>query len=130
MNMYRCTDCKKRFRIANEYYEQRGLSSPPYERFLSCPHCNGTLEEIKEERCKCCGARLPEGVHNYCNKTCKNRGERMWVRQSYRRRKWSQSPLARMIEAVDNYNKLNGTRYSYGQYVALIYPKEAKNAGI
>ena len=125
--MYRCTDCKKKFRKGKVYFEKHGLDSPPYERFIICPDCGGILEPIKYEYCRCCGARLPDGVHNYCDKACKNKGERMWQRQSYRRRKWAQDPLARMVDRVDRYNAEHGTRYSYGQYVAIIYPREVRN---
>ena len=45
--MYRCTDCKRKFRVAHECYENRGLDSPPYERYVVCPVCGGSLEEIK-----------------------------------------------------------------------------------
>lgn len=128
--MYRCTDCKKKFRNGKEYFEDRGMDKPPYERFIVCPECGGILEPIRVERCRCCGARLPEGVHKYCNDSCKKKGEQMWQRQSYRRRRWMQDPLARMVDSVDRYNAEHGTKYSYGQYVAIIYPrflKEAKN---
>ncbi len=120
--MYCCTDCKKQFSNLKECYETHGLQFPPYERYLLCPECGGHVVPISREYCRCCGARLPENVHEYCNKACRRRGERLWKMQARKRVLIENNPINLLVRMVEEYNRTHGTDYSYGKYVALVLP--------
>ena len=122
--MYYCNDCKKEFIKPLKNYETHGLTSPPYEVFLLCPFCKSTNFKEKEIKyCRCCGARLSNPKAEYCSDKCKISLEKL-RREEYKRHKMlSESPLIQLIKEVEAYNKQNGTKYSYGQYVALIKPR-------
>lgn len=40
--MFRCDNCKRRFRDAHIVEETHGLDTPPYERVAVCPFCEST----------------------------------------------------------------------------------------
>ena len=54
--MYRCCDCGNLFEEGEQatWEERHGLDSPPYEKFIGCPVCNGDYEEVHQ--CKECGS--------------------------------------------------------------------------
>lgn len=73
--MYKCNDCGLIFRneYAHSYTEFVGECHGEriYEKYVECPHCNGSIEEI--EPCPICGEY--EGVkagEMYCNECKKN----------------------------------------------------------
>ncbi len=119
--MYRCTDCEKVFISARTVFETHGMVSPPYERRKVCPVCGSeNFTEMVVRHCRCCGARLKEGRYDYCDESCRIRGEKLWQRQARRRRRYESSPLYMKVAKIERYNREHGTDLSYGQYVALI----------
>ena len=121
--MYYCNDCKKTFNTPKKIYETHGLSAPPYETFYLCPFCSSTnYKEIEIKYCRCCGAKLQNLQNEYCSDKCKIRLEKLRNEEYTKRKYLSQSPLVKLINEVESFNKLNGTKYSYGQYVALVKP--------
>ncbi len=122
--MYRCTDCGKRFEEVKTVFEEHGLDTPPYEKRVVCPSCYGTsIERVRAEHCRCCGARLPANKTDYCNDSCRIKGRKLWKAQSQRRRRYTESSLTKVISLLESYNKENGTRLSYGNFVAKVLPK-------
>lgn len=117
--MYRCTDCERLFEYSEVVFEGHGLDTPPYERRRRCPFCHsGSFVEIKEKRCRFCGAKM-HGEGDFCSKACRTEGERYYLAQQERRRLFSESPIAAAVREVAAYNKTYGTKYSYGKYFSL-----------
>ena len=54
----------------------------------------------------------------------------MWQREVKKRRNSLKSPLQMVVKECAEYNKAHGTKYSYGQYVALVRPKLKKEKPI
>lgn len=122
--MYQCRDCGCEFETAGVEFERHGLDCPPYERILVCPVCRSTdFEEQKHPHCRCCGALLPPGRREYCSDACRVRGKKLWEQQQHRRTALRENPLVMLVREADEYNRLHGTCYTYGQYTALIRPK-------
>ena len=66
--MYICKECGKTFDEPKEYFETHGLSTPPYEKFSVCPHCN-EADYCEAQECERCGtlcAELTEGLCDVC----------------------------------------------------------------
>lgn len=121
--MYYCRDCGFEFEAPEIITETHGLSAPPYERDLCCPRCKGRrFREKVGGYCRCCGAKLT-GQTDYCSEKCRAKGEAMWRRELKRRSRSLSDPLNKIVRETDDYNRENGTRYSYGQYVALVRPR-------
>lgn len=119
--MYRCTDCGKTFLSPRVYYEKHAVDCPPYERRFVCPICQSEdFAEIKVRHCRCCGARLKDNRFDYCDDSCRIRGEKLWQRQARRRKRYESNPLYIKVAKVERYNREHNTSLSYGQYVALI----------
>lgn len=117
--MYCCTDCKAEFEFAEIIFETHGLSVPPYERIRRCPVCHSTEFNEKENyHCNFCGAKLRE-KGKYCSEKCEKAGEIYYAEQEKRRAHFIGSPIASAVREVDEYNRKNGTKYSYGQYFML-----------
>ena len=70
-----------------------------------------------------CGAKLPAGASSYCDEGCRIKGEKMRRREALRRKREHSLPLNVIIRQLEEYNRINGTSYSYGQYVALVLAK-------
>ena len=122
--MYYCNDCKKEFTKSIKKFETHGLSSPPYEAFYLCPFCISTnYREIEIKYCRCCGARLKNQQAEYCSDKCKITLEKLRREEYKKHKQLLESPLIKLIKEVEAYNKLHSTKYSYGQYVALIKPR-------
>lgn len=51
--MYICLDCGELFEEPCKYVETHGLDSPPYEKYMGCPHCGGAYVETIQ--CDICG---------------------------------------------------------------------------
>lgn len=117
--MYRCTDCDMEFEFVEVVFETHGLSTPPYERIKRCPFCRSTrYEETQSRHCRFCGSRLrTEG--EYCSDRCKSAGQRYFAYQRKHSEQFKSSPVATAVREVAEYNRLNGTKYSYGQYFSL-----------
>lgn len=119
--MYICKDCNKRFLTPRVYFEPRGEAGPPYERFLICPNCSSdNFEPMEIKYCKCCGKRLPENKKDYCNNRCRVNGQKLFIKELRKRRALQSDPIFETVLAAEEYNKQNGTSYSYGQYVAKV----------
>ncbi len=117
--MYRCKDCGRKIVNLRKVEEKHGMVGRPYETFYLCPYCDSTnYEKMKPNYCKCCGARMYKQV-DYCCPACKKRGELMWATQEQRKKAWLEHPLYKAIKEVDEYNRVNGTQLSYGQYFAV-----------
>ncbi len=125
--MYYCPDCGSEFEKSEESYETHGLIHPPYESVYCCPYCKGTdFFEKSTTHCRCCGIKLRKGLKDYCSESCEKRGKKLWQKELKRRKIISSDPVNILVREVSIYNKKHNTKYSYGQYVALIKPKGAK----
>lgn len=118
--MYYCKECEKEFKMPKVFFENHDCPYPHGEKSSLCPICLGENIIKREPRyCKCCGARLyKEG--DYCNKTCKKRGEILWEMERQRKRDWQSSPLYNALKEVEDYNLQNNKNLSYGQYFAMV----------
>lgn len=122
--MYYCTDCNifvedpklKNFKIAGKT-----------ERAALCPVCLKKLIISAPKYCRYCGRRL-NGTEKdaYCSDECRRFGRQFWTRELYRRKKLKDDPIARILRMLTSYNREHNTKYSYGQFVALILPKLGK----
>lgn len=121
--MYYCHDCGAEFEHADIYKETHGFSYPPFEERQRCPFCGGeSIGEKSAKYCRYCGARLTVGVEEYCDNACRKKGEAMWSAERKKRGLAYTDPLNIIIREADEYNRIHGTTYSYGQYTALIMP--------
>lgn len=121
--MYYCSACGCEFETADLFNETHGLESPPFEEGRCCPFCgSGEIKPRGVSYCRCCGAKLASGEKEYCSPSCRKRGEEMRRREMKKKRLIFSSPLFETVREVDEYNRKNGTDYSYGQYVTLIKP--------
>ncbi len=116
--MYCCQDCGKIFRKYKVITEKHNLTAMPYEEINVCPFCFSTnITKKQVNYCKCCGARMyKEG--DYCNNTCRRRGEMLWEKERRKKQAWLEHPLYAALKEVEQYNKEHGTNLSYGQYFA------------
>ena len=122
--MYECTDCGQRFEKPAYYYEKHGLDTPPYEKIAVCPTCKGShFHEARAIYCRFCGARLHGDAADYCNDTCRKQGVRLRRKEALHLYQSRNHPVVQVTRLLEIYNREHGTRYSYGQFVALILPK-------
>ena len=122
--MYYCNNYENKFEKPKRTFETHGLSSPPFEVFYLCPFCDSTnFKEVETKYCRCCGARIKNSATGYCSTECKKTGEKLRLAEYKKTKQLAESPLIMLIREVDNYNKIHKTKYSYGQYVALIKPR-------
>ena len=125
--MYVCKKCGFEFSTAKTAYQNHGLLNPPYEEIFVCPNCESTaFEEKKVTHCRCCGAKLLNGEKEYCCDKCEKLGIALRKKEQKRKKQILQSPIYKLVAEVEKYNLLHNTKYSYGQYVALIKPKLKK----
>ena len=125
--MYECQDCSHRFKIPLRLCERHNLTSPPFENFDVCPACKSTnFKAVKVFHCRCCGARLPQGKSEYCDDVCMQRGKKLWLRENARKNRILTDPLNVIVRQLEEYNRINHTKYSYGQFVGIILPRIAK----
>lgn len=123
--MYICTDCGHKFSKAEKITETHGLSSPPYEEISVCPACKSeNFHKQNYEFCRFCGARLKSGAVDYCSEKCRRRGTLARLKEKRRKKHIADSDIYRTVRRVEIYNHKHGTRYSYGQYTALIEGKD------
>ena len=122
--MFYCKDCGFEFEKPLKLFDKHNLETPPYEKLNVCPACKSTrIEERLITHCRCCGARLNGDIKDYCSEACKKNGEQLRNIESKRRKIQLESPLNMLVREVNEYNTRNNTKYSYGQYVAIILPK-------
>jgi len=125
--MYYCKNCGHDFSEPEKTYETHIFTDTPFELLYVCPSCkSGNFREKNLTHCRCCGSKLPQGSVEYCSDSCRNRGEKLWRKELYRRRNVLKDPLHSVVRECISYNEENGTDYSYGQYVAIIRPKLLK----
>lgn len=119
--MYYCTDCK----IFIEDPKQKNFKiNGRTERRAVCPVCGENLVLLKPEYCRYCGARLKDAAGDgYCGDECRRLGKKLWTRELRRRRRIKADPIARILRMLTDYNREHKTKYSYGQFVALVLPK-------
>lgn len=129
--MFYCKKCGYEFNRAQKRYERHGLMSPPYEKYYVCPNCgSGDFVEKVITHCRCCGARILGDEDIYCSERCRVRGEKLYELERKRRKIRDESPINEIVKKTKEYNKVNKTNFSYGQYVALILPKEKANKNV
>jgi len=122
--MFYCPDCTAQFTKPDVIYEKHGLSSPPFEVIYTCPFCQGTaFYEKITSHCRCCGAKLKGAKSDYCSKECFEKGKKLWLMEQKRRKRIKSDPINEIIHELKEYNLMNNTNYSYGQYIAIIKPK-------
>ncbi len=122
--MYYCKDCNHKFEKPLIKPESHRLSSPPFEKLYLCPFCKTTnFTEIEISHCKCCGARIIDGQGEFCSDKCKVRFEKLKREEYKRKRQTEDNAVYKFMREVERYNKKHNTKYSYGQYVALIKPR-------
>ncbi len=129
--MYICLECGCEFDKPAKLTETHSLTNPPYETIYTCPKCKSTDFETKKIRhCHCCGAKILNGNEEYCSEACKIKGEKLWLKEAKRKNLLYSSELFNLVRETEEYNKLNNTRLSYGEYVAFIKYKKGndKNA--
>ena len=119
--MYICHECGYEFKKPKKLTETHDLPNPPYEIIYVCPQCKSTDFEIKKvSHCHCCGAKILYGDSMYCSEACKIKGEKLWLKEALDKDLLSQSPVYQLVREAEEYNKIHNTKYSYGQFVALI----------
>ena len=117
--MYGCQDCKKEFEYVEVVFERHGLSTPPFERVKLCPFCHSAnFSEIRVNHCGYCGSKLRE-EGEYCSSLCRKKGMELRKKEERKREFLKNSLIAKAIAEVEEYNRANGTNYSYGQYYSL-----------
>ena len=122
--MYVCKDCGHEFDRPEIFKETHGLLSPPYETICTCPRCKSTnFRKAKTKYCHCCGARLNKQNVKYCSATCEKAGEKLRAKEIINKKRLTQSPLFTLVREIDSYNALHRTKFSYGQYVAIVKGK-------
>ncbi len=122
--LYYCKNCGRNFEKPQKEYEKHIFTDTPFELFYTCPFCKSrNFREHITTHCRCCGAKLPAGKTEYCSEACKSRGKKLWEREFKRRERNVSSPISIITRECNEYNRQHNTRYSYGQYVALIKPR-------
>jgi len=125
--MYYCKNCGHDFCEPQKIYETHIFTDTPFELIYICPNCkSGNFREKNLTHCRCCGSRLSPNAVEYCSDSCRNRGEKLWQKEFKKRRESLLDPLNTVVRECNIYNLENGTKYSYGQFVALIRPKLLK----
>lgn len=119
--MYICLECNTAFENPKTLTETHGLTSPPYEVLYVCPNCKGTNYKPREIKyCHCCGARLNASQKEYCSASCESKGQKLKRQEQKRHKLLRESYIYKVVREVEEYNRHNNTRLSYGQYVALV----------
>jgi len=132
--MFYCKKCGFEFASPQKIYERHSLDTPPFEELVVCPSCGSqSFYEKKVTHCRCCGARILNSNSDYCSERCRERGEKLYELERKRRKIREKCPINEIVKKVEEYNRVNKTNYSYGQYVALILPslkvnKKCKNS--
>ena len=129
--MYYCRNCHSEFETPKIVTEKHGLTSPPFETFCVCPFCRSTdYKEMTVKYCHSCGARLSNINKTYCNDACRLTAMRLRKKEALKREKLIGSQLTILLREVERYNAEHNTKFSYGQYVAIIRPEllRSKNA--
>ncbi len=122
--MYYCNNCGNEFSAPKKIYEPHFFCDTPFEIMYICPHCkSGNFREKIKTHCRCCGAKLTAEREEYCCDACRRKGEQLWKMEFKRKKRGILEPITLIIRDCNRYNKLHGTNYSYGQYVAFIEPK-------
>ncbi|MGI6279558.1 MAG: hypothetical protein ACOYJS_03240 [Acutalibacteraceae bacterium] len=128
--MYYCKNCGFEFLEPQKTYETHNLSDTPFEVLYLCPNCKSrNFYEKNQTHCRCCGAKLSKEQTEYCSDSCRTKGALLWKKELKKRRAELINPLNMIVKECRDYNKANGTNYSYGQYVAIIKPRIFKEQG-
>ena len=123
--MFYCSDCGGEFEIYEKRIEMHGFDSPPFEESFICPYCSSSnVKEKKRSFCKCCGVKLHNTRREYCSDECKKNWHLLWKRELKRRKQLESDPLYELVKELENYNKINKTNLSYGQYIAYVKTKK------
>ncbi len=129
--MYECLDCGCRFDTVFTDFEKHGLQRPPYEQYSCCPACySRRIRKVKNLHCRCCGAKLPKERTEYCSDACCKNWYALQNRERKRRKMRFCDQLHTVVRQAEEYNKEHGTRYSYGQFIALIMPRLNKGGAV
>ena len=119
--MYTCIDCGYSFKETKTITEKHGLSSPPYETINVCPACKSeNYRKQNHDYCRFCGTKLKNGAIDYCSNRCRTRGKNAWLKQKKRKNRLNTSDIYQIVREIDLFNHTNKTKYSYGQYTALV----------
>ena len=119
--MYICNNCKHEFSAPIKQIERHGLACPPYEIFYVCPACkSGNYQKLHSGYCLGCGAKLQNPDNDYCSEECKISSKKQRALELRRKKALCKSELYQRVQEIEAYNKVHGTRYSYGQYNSII----------
>lgn len=126
--MYICLECGYEFKKAKKLTENHSLDNPPYEKIYVCPVCNsGDIEEKKTAHCHCCGAKILKSKYpDYCCEACKIKGEKLKQKETEYKERLMGSPIYTLVRELEEYNNRHKTKYSYGQYIALVKAGESR----
>ena len=115
--MYECKNCKSEFSLPVIEFAKSGDIN---EVVTYCPNCMSVkIERVEAAYCACClKVKVPRG-QKYCDKYCEKIGEELEARLRARRKKVAEFEVSKSVREVEEYNRQNGTKYSYGQYFAL-----------
>ncbi len=122
--MYHCKDCNRKFDTPQKFVETHGQTAPPFEVFFLCPFCGSTnFKKIIIGYCKCCGRRLNNPDDYYCSESCRINAIKLKRKDELRKQALVENPLNILIKEVEEYNNQHKTKYSYGQYIAIVKAK-------
>ena len=117
--MYKCKKCETVFNYC-DMFDSRLFPNVPYgtERQF-CPTCKSTeVSHYDGTYCGCCGMPISHTL-DYCSDACRKMAAELYEREERRRKIIQDFELSAAIREVDDYNRENGTRLSYGKYFSL-----------
>lgn len=117
--MYKCKKCETVFNYC-DMFDSRLYPNVPYGTARQfCPTCKSTeVSHYDGTYCGCCGMPISHNL-DYCSDSCRKMAAELYEREERRRKIIQDFELSAAIREVDDYNRENGTRLSYGKYFSL-----------
>lgn len=117
--MYKCKKCETVFNYCDMFESRLYPTVAKGAVKQLCPACNS--EDVfyyEGTYCGCCGMPIAPNL-DYCSDSCRRMAAELYEREERRRKIIQGFELTAAIREVDDYNKANGTRLSYGKYFSL-----------